>query len=358
MFFRPAPPRFVGKEELWLGELNAGLTKLRILIHLGKNADKKDIATFDSLDQGQNGLVFDGVTITDKKVRLESTQLKVVYEGTFDAERKELKGSWKQGLIPLTLNLKLVDVAPTAKRPQTPKGPFPYDEHQVTYPSLAPEVKLAGTLTVPKNAGPHPAVILITGSGAQDRDETIFAHKPFFVIADYLTRRGIAVLRVDDRGVGGSSGPADADSSDFAKDVQGGIAFLKTRQEIDPNKIGLLGHSEGGMIALMIAAESKDPAFIVLLAGSTIPGKDILYGQGAALLKAAGASEADLAAQRKMQETLFAILSKSKNNDAAKAAMKTAMEELAQSLSEEAMKTLKDNEAAAMGQYALLTSNF
>lgn len=358
MFFRAAQPRFVGREELWLGELNAGLTKLRILVHLGKDANKKDIATFDSLDQGQNGLIFDVVTISDDKVRLESTPLKVVYEGTLDADRKAIKGSWKQGLIPLTLNLKLVDVAPTAKRPQTPKGSFPYDEHQVTYPSLAPDVKLAGTLTVPKGSGPHPAVILITGSGAQDRDETIFAHKPFFVIADYLTRRGIAVLRIDDRGVGGSTGPADGDSSDFAKDVHGGIAFLKARKEIDPNKIGLLGHSEGGMIALMIAAESKAPAFIVLLAGSTIPGKDILYGQGAALLKAGGATEADLAAQRKMQETLFAILARQKDNDAAKAEMKTAMEALAKSLSKEAMNSLRDNEAAAMGQYSMLTSKW
>lgn len=358
MFFRPAQARFVGKEELWLGELSAGLTKLRILIHLGKNSDKKDIATFDSLDQGQKGLVFDVVTLTDNKVRLESTPLKIVYEGAFDTERKELKGTWKQGLIPLTLDLKLVDVEPTAKRPQMPKGPFPYDEHQVTYASLAPEVKLAGTLTVPKGPGPHPAVILITGSGAQDRDETIFGHKLFWVLADHLTRRGIAVLRVDDRGVGGSSGPADADSSDFAKDVQGGLAYLKTRKEIDAKKIGLLGHSEGGLIALMIAGESKEPAFIVLLAGSTIPGKEILYGQGAALLKAAGASEADQIAQRKIQEKLFAIVSSTKDSTAAKAAMKTAMGELVQTLSEEARSTLKDNEAAAVGQLSMLTSKW
>lgn len=358
MFFRPAQVRFVGKEELWLGELNAGLTKLRILIHLGKNSDKKDIATFDSLDQGQKGLAFDVVTAGDNKVRLESTQLKVVYEGAFDAERKELKGTWKQGLIPLTLHLKLVDVEPEAKRPQMPKGPFPYDEHQVTFDSLEPSVKLAGTLTTPKSPGPHPAVILITGSGAQDRDETIFAHKPFWVIADHLTRRGIAVLRVDDRGVGGSSGPTDCDSCDFAKDVEGGIAFLKTRKEIDAKKIGLCGHSEGGLIALMIAAESKDPAFIVLLAGSTIPGKEILYGQGAALLKAAGASDADQAAQRKIQEKLFAIVSSTKDNTAAKTAMKAAIEELSKSLSEEASKALKDNEAATAGQLSMLTSKW
>lgn len=358
MFTRPAAPRFVGKEELWLGELSVGFTKLRILIHLGKNADKKDIATFDSLDQGQKGIAFDVVTITETKVKLENTQLKLIYEGSFDAERKELKGTWRQGLAPLTLHLKLVDVEPEAKRPQTPKAPFPYDEQQVTYDSLAPGVKLAGTLTIPKTAGPHPAVILITGSGAQDRDETIFAHKPFFVIADALTRRGIAVLRVDDRGVGGSTGSPDATSADFAEDVKGGVAFLKTRKEIHPQKIGLLGHSEGGIIALMIAAEQKDTAFIVLLAGSTISGKEVLFGQGDALLKASGASEADRATQRKIQEKLFAVVSSTKDNVAAQKAMKAALDELMPSLTEEARKSLKENEAAALGQLSTLTSKW
>jgi uncharacterized protein len=358
MFTRPAQARFVGKEELWLGELNAGLTKLRILIHLGKNADKKEIATFDSLDQGQKGLAFDVVSVTDNKVRLESTPFKIVYEGTFDSDHKELKGTWKQNHVPLTLNLKLVDVEPTAKRPQTPQGPFPYDEFQVTYASLDPEVKLAGTLTVPKGAGSHPAVILITGSGAQDRDETIFSHKPFWVIADFLTRRGIAVLRVDDRGVGGSTGPADADSSDFAKDVQGGIAFLKTRKEIDPQKIGLLGHSEGGLIALMVAAESNEPAFLVLLASSAVSGKEILFGQGDALLKAAGATESERQAQRKIQEKLFEIVAATKDNSAAQEAMKLAMKEVAKTFDEATAKSLQENEAAAIGQLSRLTTKW
>ena len=134
---------------------------------------------------------------------------------------------------------------------------------------------------MPEGRGPFPAVILISGSGAQDRDETIFQHKPFLVLADMLTRRGIAVLRVDDRGVGGSSGSiATSTSEEFAGDVEAGIAALKSRPEIDGRKIGLMGHSEGGLIAPIVAARSRDVAFIVLLAGTGLPGDEIMMMQG------------------------------------------------------------------------------
>ncbi len=358
MFFRPAKPKFAGKEELWLGELNARLTKLRILIHLGKNADKKDIATFDSVDQGQKGIAFDMVTIDGKKAKFELKQAGIVYEGEFNEGRTEFSGNWKQGLIPLSLKLKLVDVEPDVKRPQTPKGPFPYDEIQVNYDSLSPDVKLAGTLTAPKGKGPHPAVLLITGSGSQDRDETIFGHKPFFVIADYLTRRGIAVLRVDDRGVGGSKGTLEATSADFAEDVKAGLAFLKSRPEIDAKKLGLLGHSEGGLIALMVAAESKDTAFIVLLAGSAFTGKEILFQQGDALMKVSGATEKERVLQRQIQESLFSIVSSTADDAAAHKAMQEAVAEFAKTQDEETRKRLEENEQATKSGYATLTGKW
>ena len=138
---------------------------------------------------------------------------------------------------------------------------------------------------MPRSGGPFPAVLLITGSGPQDRDETIFGHKPFLVLADYLTRRGIAVLRVDDRGVGGSTGKnSDSTSADFAGDVLAGVEFLKGSKEINASQIGLIGHSEGGIIAPLVASRSKDVAFIVLLAGTGLPGDEILYLQAAAML--------------------------------------------------------------------------
>ncbi len=175
-------------------------------------------------------------------------------------------------------------VAPTA-RPQTPKPPFPYSAREVLYANAADGSKIGGTLTVPAKGGPHPAVLLITGSGSQDRDETIFGHKPFWVIADHLTRAGFAVLRVDDRGVGTSTGDAaTATIQVHATDVEAGVAFLKTQKDVDAGRIGLIGHSEGGIIAPIVAARSKHIRFIVSLAGPGVSGAVLNVQQVDALL--------------------------------------------------------------------------
>lgn len=175
-------------------------------------------------------------------------------------------------------------------RPQTPKPPFPYKEREITYVNKADDTKHAGTLTIPDGRGPHPCVLMITGSGSQDRDETIFGHKPFLVIADHLTRNGIAVLRVDDRGIGGSDRGTDNPTTvDFAGDVRAGVDFLKEQPELDARRIGLIGHSEGGIIAPMVASESDDIACIVMLAGPGLSGGEILHMQNEALFKAGGA---------------------------------------------------------------------
>jgi pimeloyl-ACP methyl ester carboxylesterase len=336
LFFTPAKPSFAGKEQLWLGTLNAGGAKLRILIHLGKGADGKPLASLDSLDQGQKGLPLDVVTWDEESVKLEGKALGVVYEGKLDETGKELKGEWKQGGATLPLDLQQVDSEPQANRPQTPKRPFPYNEIEVAYENTAAGVKIAGTLTVPRTAGPHPAVLLITGSGAQDRDETIFNHKPFLVLADYLTRREIAVLRVDDRGVGGSTTAAtEATTADLAEDVRSGIEFLKSRPEIDAAHIGLIGHSEGGTIAPLVASQSADVAFIVMLAGSAVTGEEVLYQQGAALLKAAGASDKVLAAQRELQSRMFTVVKATPDVQEAVEKMKASIAEFIDSLDDE-----------------------
>lgn len=181
-------------------------------------------------------------------------------------------------------------------RPQHPKPPYPYEQREVLYDNPTDGSKLGGTLTLPSAAGPHPAVLLITGSGLQDRDETVFEHKPFLVIADHLTRAGFVVLRVDDRGIGKSTGdPKNATIQVNATDVEAGVAFLKNQKEVDPTRIGLIGHSEGGIIAPMVAARSKDVAFIVSLAGTGLPGSIISPMQVEATVRASGKfSEADL----------------------------------------------------------------
>jgi pimeloyl-ACP methyl ester carboxylesterase len=181
-------------------------------------------------------------------------------------------------------------------------------------------------LTLPRSGGPFPAVLLITGSGPQDRDETIFGHKPFLVLADYLTRRGVAVLRVDDRGVGGSTGNVqDATSADFADDVLAGVEFLRGRKEINASQIGLLGHSEGGIIAPLVASRSRDIAFIVLLAGTGLPGDEILYQQAAAILKLTGADAESLARQKALQERMFVVLRQEKDRAAAETKLRAAV---------------------------------
>jgi pimeloyl-ACP methyl ester carboxylesterase len=179
-------------------------------------------------------------------------------------------------------------------------------------------------------------VVLITGSGAQDRDETIFGHKPFLVLSDYLTRRGIAVLRVDDRGVGGSTGSVpNSTSADFAGDVLAGVAYLRSRKEIDPARIGLIGHSEGGIIAPMVASRSRDIAFIVMLAGTGLPGDEVMYAQGAAILKALGADSEQLARQKEIQQRIFTVVRKEKNNGVAKAKVTASLKDLAAKLGQD-----------------------
>ncbi len=182
---------------------------------------------------------------------------------------------------------------------------LPYVTEEVTFENTADAsgepITLAGTLSLPEGDGPFPAVILISGSGAQDRDESLLPIaeiKPFALIADYLTRQGIAVLRYDDRGVGGSGGdPTTANSADLATDAEAALDYLLTRPEIDPAKIGLLGHSEGGLIAPMIAARRADVAFIVSLAGPAVNGLDLLIRQNERLMAASGATQEQIDTQ-------------------------------------------------------------
>lgn len=236
-------------------------------------------------------------------MRIEIKAIFGVYHGKM-RDDNTITGEWQQGQTSLPLIMKRTDKAPEApRRPQEPQKPFPYKEEEAAYDNLKAGIKLAGTLTLPKTGGPFPAVVLITGSGPQDRDEALLGHRPFLVLADYLTRQGIAVLRYDDRGVGKSTGEfAKATSADFATDVLAGVEYLKTRQEINPKQIGLIGHSEGGLIAPMVATRSSDVAFMVLMAGPGISGEEILYLQGALIARANGTAETAIAKNLALQK--------------------------------------------------------
>ena len=263
----------------------------------------------------------------------------------------EAVGTFTQGGAKLPLTFKKTDKVSELRRPQTPKPPFPYKIENLTYQNETAKIKLAGTLTLPQGEGPFPAVILISGSGAQDRDETIFEHRPFHVLADALTRRGIAVLRVDDRGVGGSTGSVATSTSDeFAGDVMAGIAILKSRSDIDPHKIGLIGHSEGGIIAPIVAARSNDVAFIVLLAGTGLPGDEILFMQGRLISKVMGASEKDLDRQKELQKRLFDIVKTERDTAKSGPAIRQAVKKLLSELTPEERKEAGDLEATTETQ--------
>lgn len=201
-------------------------------------------------------------------------------------------------------------------RPQEPQKPFPYYTEEVKFENKTDHVTLAGTLSLPKKEGNFPAVILISGSGKQNRDEEILRHKPFLVLSDYLTKKGIAVLRFDDRGAGESTGDfTKATTIDFARDVQAGVDYLKTRKEINKNKIGLIGHSEGGVIAPMIAGNSKDVDFIVLLAGPGLRGDKLLLLQKEILERQFGVPENDVQKGQEIFKGAYEIVLASAAND-------------------------------------------
>jgi hypothetical protein len=246
-------------------------------------------------------------TFAGNKLHLDMPDLHASFDGVLRGDG-EIVGTFTQGAaVPLTLK-RVAKIAPP-NRPQNPKPPFPYDQTDVSYENKPAGVTLAGTLTAPRGPGPFPAALMITGSGAQDRDETIMGHKPFWVIADYLTRRGIAVLRVDDRGVGKSTGNSSrATLEDLAGDAITGIEFLKARKEIDAKHIGVIGHSEGGIVGPLAASKSKDIAFVVMLAGTGVTGDKVLELQGEMVARAAGATDEAIAVNRRIQEALIDAL--------------------------------------------------
>lgn len=280
-------------EGTWQGKLTIpGGMKLRIVFHISQNDEGNYSAKMDSPDQGATGLPVGAVTFVENKLTIEVPAVRGNFEGTWTEESGKIDGKWNQSGMAMPLILERVDKVEAPKRPQAPQKPYPYIEEEVNYENEAAGISLAGTLTMPKTGAPFPAVVLITGSGPQDRNESLLGHKPFLVLADHLTRNGIAVLRFDDRGVGQSTGDfATATSEDFAGDVKAGIKYLLSRDEIDAKKIGLVGHSEGGLIAPMVATESPDVAFVVLMAGPGLSGEKILLLQSNLIAKANGAPE-------------------------------------------------------------------
>lgn len=311
----------------WNGVLNVQGTQLRLVFNVSKTETGYS-STMDSPDQGANGIPVTNTTFENSTIKFEVANAGIQYIGVL--KENEIVGTFKQGGLELPLNLsrKAIEKAAVV-RPQEPLKPYPYYSEEVTFQNTKANISLAGTLTLPKKEGNFPVVILITGSGPQNRDEEILGHKPFLIISDYLTRNGIGVLRYDDRGVGQSTGDFEtATSADFATDVESAIAYLKTRKEINKNKIGLIGHSEGGLIAPIVASKSEDVDFIVLLAGTGIQGDKLLLLQEALIARAGGTSETEIEKSIEANARMFEMVVKSTDTEKLKADLTNEMNEI------------------------------
>jgi len=310
---KPAKPSDI--DGTWMGTLDLGAATLRVVFHI-VNTEDGLIATMDSPDQGAKGLPTTSCKRDGTNLKIEAKNINATFEGKITADLQSIDGTFTQmgASHPLLLKRVKDQAELEIKRPQVPQKPYPYREEEVTYENKVQNVTLAATLTIPQGTAPFPAVLLITGSGPQDRDETLLGHKPFLILSDYLTRHGIEVLRADDRGTAKSTGVfASATTADFATDVEAGVAYLKARPEVNVHKIGLVGHSEGGTIAPMVAARDKDVAFIVMMAGTGVPGDQILPAQTEAIETAVGKSAADAAKDAAEEKQLLNLIETEKD---------------------------------------------
>ncbi len=302
----------------WMGKINTGAIELRIVFNISLTGKDTLSATLDSPDQGAKNIKMGTVTFTGETLRIVAPMMLAEYNGIVKNDTL-IEGTWKQAGNSIPLNIVKLKAAFTINRPQEPKPPFPYSTQDVTFTNEKFNIKLAGTITRPAGKGPFPAVVLISGSGAQNRDEELMGHKPFKVIADFLSRNGIAVLRYDDRGVGKSEGsPFNATSADFATDSEAAFNFLRNNPDINQKSIGLIGHSEGGLIAPIVASSNKDIAFIISLAGPGVSGEQIIHTQGADISRASGIDEKQIEENISINKKIFAVLkNESDDNKAA-----------------------------------------
>ena len=295
--------RYVGN---WGGTLALPSAQLRLALTVTRESDGTFAGYMTSIDQG-NAKIPARITLNGDTLVVAMEMVHASYTAVVSVGKDSLHGSFTQGMV-LPLDMVRAAPPPAMSHPQEPKAPFPYAAQDVSFESAA-GVRLAGTVLLPPGKGPFPAVVLVTGSGPQDRNEELLGHKPFLVIADFLARHGIASLRYDDRGVGKSTGNfRGGTSADFADDAEAAVHFLRVQAGIARERVGIMGHSEGGLIAPMVAARSREVAFIVLLAGPGIPGDSILLLQQALISAASGVPPAQIKRAGDANAQLFAAI--------------------------------------------------
>lgn len=326
----------------WQGTLDVA-GGLRIVFHIKDNGNNGLIATADSPDQSAFGLKCDTTWVAAGLLTIEMHQLNASYTAKLVGD-SALDGTFKQGAeFPLVLK-KTTGAQVARKRPQEPKPPFPYKSEDVEYDNASRTLHYGATITIPEGKGPFPAALLITGSGPQNRDEEIMGHKTFAVLADALTRNGFVVLRVDDRGVGKSTGQfKDATSADFADDARASLQYLLSRPEVNKKKTGLIGHSEGGMIAPMLAASNKDIDFIILLAGPGIKIDSLMAEQNRAIFRQSAVSERSIDAYIAMYRAAYKVILSASDTAGVGARIKNQLSQWASHTDSSVLKELKLN---------------
>lgn len=290
----------------WQGSLPTGGKQLRVVMHL-KPHQGRILGRMDSPDQGGSAIPCDSVTTRNDSLFVTLMFGQARFQGKISGDTAVV-GTWLQGTARIPLTLHKTDKPAGLNRPQTPQPPFPYTSEEVNFFNADKSISYGATITFPKGGKSAPAVLLISGSGPQNRDEELYGHKPFAVIADYLTKKGYVVLRVDDRGVWETGGDrSKATSMDFADDAEAALDYLKTRKEADKSKIGLLGHSEGGMIGPVVAARRKDVAFLILMAAPGVPIPELMEEQNAAMLRTSGMADSIITLYRPVYRQLAQI---------------------------------------------------
>ncbi len=288
----------------WAGSLSIQGTQLPLILNIQKNGDLYQ-TTLESPMQGSKGIPIKETTFANNELQIAAPNLNLKFNGHFTGNT--IEGTFVQngGSFPLVLTRKLNE-NPALKRPQEPKPPFDYPIEDVIFVNPRDKNTLAGTLTLPKNKKDFPIVILITGSGAQNRDSEIFGHMPFAVIADDFAQKGIGVLRLDDRGVNGSSkGTPEDTSASFASDIATAVDYLSAKGF---KNIGLIGHSEGGLIAPIVAVQNKKVQFIVSLAGPGIPIDKMMLLQNALIAQSQGATTTQIEASAAFNKKVYAYI--------------------------------------------------
>ncbi len=291
----------------WSAKIDSAFVKVSLILHIAEE-DGTLFATIDCPEKNALGTPVDEVAIEGNQIRFGIKSWKTSFKGTLDPKMRKISGKLSRGIsYPVTF---CYGEDKALIRPQEPKKPYHYLEHEVSFTNKAADITLAGTLTLPKGKGPFPAVVLVAGTGPMDRNESIHGHKPFLVLADHLTKQGIATLRFDKRGVGQSSGKIhDATIHDFASDVVAAVEYLKSDPKINAKLIGLIGHSEGGLVTPIAITKSKDVAFGVLLAAPGISGEKILKEQQGPLIQHADSvGEEQLQQEERLRNEVFTIL--------------------------------------------------